>query len=268
VTRRGFSLLEMLLTIAIVLALSGSVYAFLFELMGRRDRILGAAGELGGMAEVFDRVQRDLTTAVTVAPGLGAGVRGGDGSLRIASRGVLTPGLGETLGDEARDPGDLVAFELRFDAEVGAVEARVWPVLIGGPPGEWVTAMRGVERFRVRFHDGRSWRDRFDSRAAGRLPVAVELSVWRGDIVLLDDDPDGGRQQEPVDEFGLMPGEPATLDGFAPVLPGEDAGLIDGGEAPPDRRRIIAVPGGSDAGWSGSVAPRDGLARFERGGVP
>lgn len=233
-------MLELLLAVAVVLALSASVYSFLFELIGRRARIVEVADSVGGAAAVFDRLHADLTTAVAYAGGIGAGIDGAGDRVRIVSRGVPAVGaVGAVGGGGAR--GDLVVSELEFDAERGELRGRAWAGLVEDE-GEFRVIASGVESFRLRYHDGRGWRGSFDSGSAGRLPAAVEVSMWFGEVE---------RVEESAGEDELIAIGGIEEDELAGALPAEALEPVMADERTPDRRRVIVVPDGPDVGWGG-----------------
>ena len=250
-TRRAFSLLEVLLALTLILALSASVYAFLFELLDRRTRIIEETDSTGGIAAVFDRVQTDLAFAVASGVagdgGAIAGVRGDAEELSILSRAVLGP----KGPDDTDHPGDLRRAVVRFDADSRRLLGRSGRAGSAENGDEFVLA-EGVRAARFRFHNGSSWRESFDSRSAGGLPVLVELSIWLGDPVepddretlgddfdadMLDDDDELSPFEEP---FGFAPDAAFDLD----LDPGLDPELELG---PPDRRRVFIVPDAGEA---------------------
>jgi prepilin-type N-terminal cleavage/methylation domain-containing protein len=252
--RRGFSLLELLLAVAVVVALSASVYSFLFELIGRRARIVEVADSVGGAAAVFDRLQADLTTAVAYAGGIGAGIDGGSDRVRIVSRGVPAVGAVGDAGGGGGTRGDLVVSELEFDAEMGELRGRAWAGLVEGG-GEFRVIASGVEAFRLRYHDGRGWRESFDSGNAGRLPAAVEVSTWFGEVE---------RDEEAVEDdelIGIGGVEAEELESALPVEALEP--VMEEEERAPDRRRVIVVPDGPDVGW-GAVKANSQIANGQR----
>ncbi len=238
--RHGFSLLELLLAVAVVVALSASVYSFLFELIGRRARIVEVSDSVGGAAAVFDRLQADLTTAVAYAGGIGAGIDGASDRVRIVSRGVPAVGGVGDAGGGGGARGDLVVSELEFDAESGELRGRAWAGLVEGG-GEFRVIASGVEAFRLRYHDGRGWRESFDSGSAGRLPAAVEVSMWFGEVE---------QEEEGVEDDELIGIGGVEAEEFESALPVEALEpVMEEEERAPDRRRVIVVPDGPDVGW-------------------
>ncbi len=229
-------MLELLLAVAVVLALSASVYSFLFELIGRRARIVEVADSVGGAAAVFDRLHADLTTAVAYAGGIGAGIDGAGDRVRVVSRGV--PGVGG-VGEGGGARGDLVVSELEFDAERGELRGRAWAGLVENA-GEFRVIARGVEGFRLRYHDGRRWREVFDSGSVGRLPAAVEVSMWFGEVEPFEE---GAGEDELITIGGIEEEE------LAGALPVEALEPVMEEERAPDRQRVIVVPDGPDVGW-------------------
>lgn len=170
---RAFTLVETLLTLAIIVMLAGSVFSFMWGLLSRRDSIVTAAADSQASSAVLERIEADLLCAVVGDSKTGAGVSGTGTRLKILSRGV---GLNAAGTDGPA--WDLHGSEYVFAGEGGGLQARRWAAN-GGPPGALEPVSERVERMEVRYHTGREWATSFDSLASG-LPVAVEVSLWFG----------------------------------------------------------------------------------------
>ena len=95
---------------------------------------------------------------------------------------------------------------------------------------------------RLRYLDERTWKSSFDSSAMGRLPAAIEVSIWFAD----------GAEEEPA-PGGAIADEAEVSSDVAIELAGESAGA-DGDDEdagpPPSRRRVMVVPDGPSIGQS------------------
>lgn len=219
--RHAFSLLEVLVVIALVTILFGSMYAFVSDLLSSRARALQVSGRHLAAATLIDAVESDLATCLVGDTVAGAGVEGDAARLLIRHRGVSVnqARLGQ---DNPRVFADLQATEYRFNRDSGRIEVRTVSagepdaVPVGGP----------VHEVRFRYRDGTGWRDSYDSLEADRLPVAVEIAVW----------------------FDPWPGAPvaSTGEGFdeQAFAAASDVDLFD--EPMPDRIRVIPVPGAGE----------------------
>ena len=174
---RAFTLLEVLVSIALVAVLLGSMFTFLHELLQSRSRALDYTATQRAAAILIDRVESDLFACVVGDIANGAGVAGDASTLSILSRGVATH-LAER-GIDSGVLGDLQHSEYRFDDRSGAIEIRRGSP---GSPAETTTArfepIGNVFRVRFRYHDGDGWSDSFDSLASDALPAAIEVAVW------------------------------------------------------------------------------------------
>ena len=163
---RGFSLIEVLVALGLLGLLAGSLVAFFSSLSERdawaRERLAQAA--VGDVA--IDRLSSSLRSTMVGGVGESAGVRGDRTSVRVLSRAVLG---GSGLSDLA---------SLSLTSNQGELTV-VWSDARGA---ELVREdlSRGVRAMRLRYFDGRAWREEFDSGEAGRLPAAVEVSLWFG----------------------------------------------------------------------------------------
>lgn len=229
--RAAFTLVEVLLALALAAMLLGGVAAYLWQVREGRDRLARISARIGETGVLVESLEQDLLGVVARAPGLGSGVRGTSTGLRLATRGVwfeiAGTGESEVPGDRARShatmgEGDLQASEYTFDADAKRVLGRRWSLEPGRSPPPMQVIAEGVRRVRFRYHDGREWLDQFDSTgprpaaAAGDgeegLPVAIEVAVWFEETV-------PGR--EPPERW-----------------------------PEPDRLRVMSVPDGPVAAWA------------------
>lgn len=258
--RGGFTLIEVLLAIALVSVLAGSIFAFLMEILSRRTMLRDLAGDAGAGVRLLDRIEDDLQTAIAGGGGLAAGIVGDTDELEVLSLGVPTPGD----GDASRPGGgDLLRTRLRWDAATGrlmAARAAVDAAREGGdaaaraglgvPAGSMSDGAGGgadeevlserVAWLQFRYFDGRSWVGSFDSVARRRLPPAVEVAVWFGEPPRGGDEPAGGT---PPEAAGAGRGVAGVSE---PLADGEAVALVPPARAP-DRVRIIAIPDASEA---------------------
>ncbi len=243
--RRGFTLLEVLISIALISILLGSLFAFLHDLLQSRSRALQYTARQLAAATLIQRVEAELASCIVGDGTSGAGVKGDATSLSILSRGVAVH-LAED-GTESGVLGDLQQTEYRFDDEAAEIEVRRMTPggRPGGRPDPAFVSIGPVHRLRFRYHDGTGWSDSFDSLAADRLPQAVEVTVWYH--------PWPGEQEITPE----APAERLTFDatgGFddAAYARQSDMGSFD--EPRPDRFRVIVIP---DASSEDPFAPLD-----------
>lgn len=255
---RAFTLMEVLIAIALITLLLGGVLSFGWTLADRRVRIVEGVRESLATSGVFDRLEAELHAAVAGDPVLGAGVVGDETTLRIISRAVwlVGPDDGEQplpAGDAGApapkaELGDLIAVEYRFappesgqgsgagasatgstappaplgPPQAGRLGVKRWLMEPGAspPPADAAVSER-VRAVRFRYFDGRTWRASFDSLKAGGLPAAIELSLW------------------------MSPVQPPSAAQASAAAPGRQKAAPAQDElGPPDRLRVIAVPDG------------------------
>jgi hypothetical protein len=239
--------MEVLLAIALSGALLAAMFAFLWDMLATRDRVLSAAEHRRAAAVLIERLERDLVTCIAGDDVLGAGVAGDDRSLVVLTRDVPVRLAGRGR-DDGRILADLERTEYRFSPGAGTLEARRGLALPGARPDRAPYERLGddIHLVRFRYYDGRAWRDEYDSRADGGLPVAVEVAVWfdawpGAEIVEPDE------EEDPDDPFAgdLPAGGRRTFDaeaGFDESAFAEISDFEDLGEPVPDRVRVILVP--------------------------
>ncbi len=203
-TRTAFTLFEVLVAVVFLAAISGSLVAFVWRTVEARERIVRVAGNVSDVSMLFERLETDLFTCLA---GEGeSGLTGTPDSVVVRSRGV-------SLETPAGAPADLQGAEYRVAGD--RIEARRWDG--EAATGGFEVMASGVARLRFRYHDGRGWRNSFNSSTAAALPVAIEIAVWLGAQP---------SERDPVEESDAEPERwPA-----------------------PDRLRIIAVPDGPVTG--------------------
>ncbi|HRQ72318.1 MAG TPA: prepilin-type N-terminal cleavage/methylation domain-containing protein, partial [Phycisphaerales bacterium] len=63
-TRRAFTLMETLVAIVLLLALSGAVMSFFWNSLERRDTLLALSGEVRAGTLLLERLEADFLTAM------------------------------------------------------------------------------------------------------------------------------------------------------------------------------------------------------------
>jgi prepilin-type N-terminal cleavage/methylation domain-containing protein len=229
VTRRAFTLLEVLVSIALISGLIVTLLTFHFDLLRTRRRLADESARQLAASTLIERLERDLTTGLAGDRAGGAGVAGDETTIAVLTRAV--PAFEAWRGPDAAEAfADLERAEYRFRAGAGVLEARRAVIAANGAaPGAFHEIGASIHRVRFRYHDGSAWRSSFDTLGAGALPAAVEVAVW------FEPGPDETPRVE--DEAA---GLPAPEDEFASpdeLLPLDDAPL-----PPPDRIRVVVIP--------------------------
>lgn len=152
-TRRGFTLVEVLIAIGLMVLLAALMANFGVTLADRKARIASVGSQVGSVSTVFTH----LDAALTAADANGSGVRVSETSLTVSSRRVFT----------STGVSELEELAMIFD-EAGGVLA------VSRPGTDSDMRLTGIDRIEFRAYDGRAWGD-FN---AASLPQALEVSVW------------------------------------------------------------------------------------------
>jgi prepilin-type N-terminal cleavage/methylation domain-containing protein len=246
--KRGFTLLEVVLALALTVLLLGASMTFLWELADRRSTLARGSRDLHAATVFIERLEADLASGLAGDEGIGGGIVGTETKLKLLTRGVwLAPGTNGSAVPAAggAGEGDLQATEYEFDPTAGKLSARryvVKPGAAGGSGGAMELLSDRVERVRFRYYDGQAWQTSFDSIQKGTLPVAIEVAVWFTALK--------NATAPPMAEVSTL--EQPAVDGEQPT--GDTASAdpeIDTEKkwAAPDRLRVIIVPDGPVSSW-------------------
>ncbi len=221
--RRGFTLVEVLVGIAIGGALLGALGVFTLNLTDTRARLAELTARVDSAEIVFSALDRALATAVVEDGSLGAGVSGNESALRVVRSAV---GLGGEL-------------EALF-SETGVVEVRLAPGaarLEIVRDGRAATLPAPVRAMRIRYLGERGWSDAFDSGESGVFPAGIEVSIWFGN----DEEGELAGTDLSADARSDAGSRADSRDGVA--VAGAAASPVSALDAPPDRRRFFRIAG-------------------------
>lgn len=232
--RRGFTLVEALLALALTAMLAAMVSSFLWSLSKSKQIAMADGARQRSLGLFMDRLEDDLATSIAGDDAIGAGIAGRADRLVILSRGVGIP-TDPTLGEQAAKEqlSDLRGTEWAFAG--ATIVGRRW---IGATPsGTLEPVAEGIAGVRFRYFDGKTWAGTYDSKARNALPVAVEVAVW---------DARGGPMSADGSSAKVAPEEPAMAE-----FGGLDVGSAGAGVTlrAPDSWRLITIPDGPAAGW-------------------
>jgi len=189
--RPGFTLMEVLLALALTMLLVGAVFSFMENLGQRRDELARVGARARDLATLIDRIEADLTTAVVGDARGGAGIVGKGSEISVLTRRVVAK--------SGRSDGDLSRASYVFDAAGGVIRAGMVAAGTDIPPSD--IAAEGIRLLRFRYFDGRAWRAEFDSQKENTLPAAVEIAIWSGGAPSAKNaTPDGAVPTAPVGE--------------------------------------------------------------------
>ncbi len=189
---RGFTLLEMLTATAMVAVLAASLYTSLRVAFRARKTALAAGEATRKMTVVMAMIKADLLSAM-IPNGILAGEFTGNSGKSLGREGSddLTFYAAATDVEPRAGVGDVKKIEyvceLQIDGGTSVLLRRVTTNLLAPTtpePAEEILC-RGVQAFTLRYFDGTTWEETWDSTSRNNaLPLAVEVTVT------LDDDPD------------------------------------------------------------------------------
>ena len=191
----GFTLLEVVLAVALVLSLMGALYAFYASAMDVRKGIAAESEMLSAERAIMDGLTNELRSAM-IYPFLNLGLEGSADRLAFISAGVPGPAawaVRESTEDPIPPEQDLqlIGYRLRIDPNTEDVVGLVrtcQKIISAESPGSARETRLLSSRLRFvgfRFHNGSGWQAEWRMEAPGRegdeqtslLPVAVEITL-------------------------------------------------------------------------------------------
>lgn len=257
--KRGFTLMEVLIAIALLLVLSSVIFAFLRDVLASRVRVAEMTARQRLASTIIERIEEQAIFSLVGDSAFGSGITGDETSLTILSRGV---GVGEAAHADSWQKAflDLVRTEYHFDENSHTIRVRrQTPSITAATKGNdqptlsrsnlinnseppFETFDTRLYKLRFRYHDGNAWRNSHDSLDSERLPHAIEVAIW------FDPWPGSDWNEEEPDPFvGFEEAEPerSTFDmegAFDEMAYATRADRDFRPDPPPDRIRIIAIP--------------------------
>jgi type II secretory pathway pseudopilin PulG len=243
--RRGFTLLETLLSVGLIGAMLAVAITLLGDVSDARDSIERRLRRAEGATLALDLLADRVATATLTAIDGGTGIAGDATSLRITGCGVSSIRL---LPGASRSP--------LLDRSTLELAWRDGGLALRDDQADWSMLAPDLVAIRFRYHDGEDWQEDWDGDRDG-LPNAIELAIWEstwpeGLVATwmpevesdgIEDDADVG------DDFD-------DLEGFAPP----PMSAADDEIPIPERRRVIAIL--DPAPWSPEAEPApQGAAR-------
>jgi hypothetical protein len=162
--RRGFSLLEALVGVAIATAFLGAIAIFTTNLGDSRARLARSSREVEAAEAVFTAVESACACAVVSGGAQGAGIVGNETSVRIVRSAI---GLGD---DGQQIFSELGATAISFDSGSRRISVR--------RSGSLDMVAAPVREMRVRYLAVDGWQDAFDTSEGVGFPVGIEVSIW------------------------------------------------------------------------------------------
>jgi len=178
--RKGFTLIEMLVAMAMIAVLAGSLYASMRIAFAARITSEAALAPVTAAEAVFDALGRDLAcalppTGILAGPFIGTDADDSATGLPSDTAEFST----RPMSTQGTAPGIIrVSYGLAADGEAKAVRRQVTVNLLAPeePQPQEEILCRGVSAMNLRYFDGADWFDMWDSTAAGGiLPTAVEV---------------------------------------------------------------------------------------------
>lgn len=162
--RRALTLMEMLVALALILALTVAVGSFAKTYRQGRDFAVSEAIRDREVDAMFGR----LAEAFACSDASVGGVSGGENDVSIHHRGSVIPAAGPD-GEAA----DLLADSSRYDIQLAE---QFQEVFVAGSAQSTLTWQSSVSVLQLRYHNGSSWSESWSTEQG--LPVAIECKIW------------------------------------------------------------------------------------------
>jgi prepilin-type N-terminal cleavage/methylation domain-containing protein len=228
-SRRGFTLLEVLIVVGITGVLVSSLGLFVSQIASTREFVRTRAERDAAITTIFDALENSLATSVARAHDGGPGISGDGLSIEVSFDGTTVQRAMGGVPERVLQPADRVG--ISFDSSSGHFSIKrdgTSPSTLAGP----------IFAARFRFFDGELWHDEWDSLAMNGLPAAVECSTW------FKPWPDDEIPEWFPDEFASfevtkdIPEEEEAFDSFGTLRELDEREDLPA----PSRRRLMLVP--------------------------
>ncbi|MBE0535377.1 MAG: prepilin-type N-terminal cleavage/methylation domain-containing protein [Phycisphaerae bacterium] len=197
-TDKGFTLLEMLAAMSLMVAVAACLYSSLYTAFRARRSAESALNPTLTAWRAIELLKQDLSGALPPTGILAGGFLGTDahdGKGYDTDSVILHTTYVHTLDDALSDGISMVELVMEEDAGSRRLVRRVTTNLLSPRAVESATQIlcRGVRSLNIRYFDGYSWRDEWDSAAyENTLPAAIELDL------LVECRPQGAAAELPV----------------------------------------------------------------------
>jgi general secretion pathway protein J len=178
---RGFTLVELLIALAIFAILSAFAYRGLVTMLESRDRLQAESRKWRDVAVFVGRVERDLRAVVDRAATMPSGTAIAPVSAVVPlaagqQNGISMTRLGSALQENVLAAPQRVAYLLRD----GHIDRFMWGSVDAAPRDDptGVTVMKGVRAFDLRYLTKDDWQPLWGlPGSTDRIPFAVEFAV-------------------------------------------------------------------------------------------
>ncbi len=162
--RLGFTLFELLLAIALLMALVFTLLPASHQIMASSVRAAERSDRISQLSILTDIVERSMFTLVATDADGNPGFVVTETALKLVSCGVALH------NDEVGDADDLQTVEISHSDN---------QLRIRSGNGAWSGLLSSVERVEFAFYDGDAWQ--FGGGQSEAVPFAVAISVWFGE---------------------------------------------------------------------------------------
>jgi prepilin-type N-terminal cleavage/methylation domain-containing protein len=184
--RSGFTLIEMIIALALIVGLMGSVLVFYRHTTSVRDSVIDKAQSLSARRLVMDRLTDELRSAAGVS---NIGVVGSSDQIRFVTCVLpdVTASASQVFGAAPPPPQtdlSLVGYRLRLSVDdqgqsiVEGLERSWQPVLdlaaAEAPPASVTLLAPTIQFISFRYFDGSTWQSQW---SRSDLPLAVEVTI-------------------------------------------------------------------------------------------
>lgn len=188
--RRGFTLLEVMLAMVLIVGLIAALLVFYWRVLGIRQTTIDYAKAVAARRAVMSRLTDELQAAIN-EPGLGQVLEGKADSLRFVTTGVPGPGVwlpdAQATGPQKTEASDvhIVDYYLASSEDnngstvVNGLDRSVQPLLTATKIEQGTTVSTRLVSSQIKFiqfayYNGSAWQSTWQ---ANNLPAGVEVTL-------------------------------------------------------------------------------------------
>ena len=171
--RRALTLLEVLIALTLLIVFLFSFFRFLNGVRISSEKIAQEIEREELVDAVFNSLGQSIQTIYCHDPNIGAGVSGDESSIIVLSHGIIPEKFMHSAGTSFPE-----MFRLSIGYDEESQDLFFQKSLVNNKSAKGGLGSFKCAGFKLRYFVNNEWKFSFDSSEYGRLPNAIECSLW------------------------------------------------------------------------------------------